>query len=56
MGITQILKNRENKGTTLSEHIWKLKNEGKTYNISWEVIAKLQSFNPSTKQCNLCLT
>ena len=48
--------NRENNGTTLSEHIWKLKDESKSYEISWEIIAKKQAFNPSNKQCKLCLT
>ena len=48
--------NRENNGTTLSEHIWKLKDESKSYEISWKIIAKKQAFNPSNKQCKFCLT
>ena len=48
--------NNENKeGTSLSNYIWKLKNERTPYNISWKIINRAQSFNPSTKRCNLCL-
>ena len=48
--------NNENKeGTSLSNYIWKLKNSQTQYNISWKIITRSQSFNPSTKRCNLCL-
>ena len=50
------INNREKQGTTLSEHIWKLKDQNLNYNLSWEIITKAQSFNPSTKKCRLCLT
>ena len=49
-------KDRESKGTTLSTHIWKLKDENKNFNINWEVVAKAPPFNPSNKKCRLCLT
>ena len=47
--------NRDNDGTTLSTHIWNLKDEGKDYNISWSVIEKAPEFNPTTRKCTLCL-
>ena len=47
--------NRDNEGTTLSTHIWNLKDEGKDYNISWSVIEKAPEFNPTTRKCTLCL-
>ena len=42
--------------TTLSEHIWDLKEENKNYSISWHIIEKSQAFNPITLQCKLCLS
>ena len=49
-------RHRDNKGTTLSTHIWKLKDEDTNFNISWEVVARARPFNPSNKKCKLCLT
>ena len=41
--------------TTLSSHIWRLKNSNKSFNIKWNIVAKAKEFNPKTKKCNLCL-
>ena len=41
--------------TTLSNHVWDLKNNHKTFNISWSVIDKAPDFNPATGKCRLCL-
>ena len=38
----------------LSKHIWKLKDENKSYTISWKTIDRGRPFNPSTKICQLC--
>ena len=38
----------------LSKHIWKLKDENKSYTISWKIIDRGKSFNPNTKICQLC--
>ena len=43
------------KSTTLSSHIWNLKDRGKNYDIIWHIIGKARAFNPLTKKCNLCL-
>ena len=43
------------KSTTLSTHIWKLKDRDKSFDIKWQIIGKAKSFNPTTKRCNLCL-
>ena len=49
-------KHEEKRGeTTLSDHIWDLKNEEKLYSIKWKVIDRAKTFNPTTKKCNLCL-
>ena len=43
------------KGTTLSKHVWSLKRAGIPYTISWSIQARGDGYNPSSKQCRLCL-
>ena len=45
----------EKNDTTLSSHIWKLKEEGKNYDIKWEIMDRAPNFNPVSKKCRLCL-
>ena len=40
--------------TTLSTHIWKLKEKGSTYKIKWRILDRGKPFNPATKTCELC--
>ena len=40
--------------TTLSSHIWKLKDRGDTFNINWSIVDKGTPFNPTTRICGLC--
>ena len=40
--------------TTLSKHIWSLKNQNKAYTISWSIIGKSDSYQPGSKLCSLC--
>ena len=54
-GHTASFNNRNTDGTTLSTHIWKLKDEGTNYDIHWSVIEKAREFNPTTRKCTLCL-
>ena len=42
-------------GSTLSTHIWKLKDAGTNYDTSWSIIEKAREFNPTTRKCTLCL-
>ena len=42
--------------TTLSSHIWNIKERGSTYTLSWQIIDRGKTYNPATKTCNLCLT
>ena len=41
--------------TTLSKYIWKLKREGASYNLDWEILSRAKVFNPVTRTCSLCL-
>ena len=40
--------------TTLSQHIWNLKAEGKEYSLSWKIIGRAKPFNPTSGLCQLC--
>jgi hypothetical protein len=41
--------------TTLSKHIWKLKEKGIKYKITWRFLKQLDTYNPASGKCNLCL-
>ena len=43
------------KSTTLSTHVWNLKDSDKQYNIKWNIIDRASEFNPVTRKCRLCL-
>ena len=47
--------NREQKGTTLSAHIWELKDKGIAHEVTWSILATASGYNTTTKQCRLCL-
>ena len=49
-------RNRENDCTTLSTHVWSLKDSNLNFYINWEIAATAEPFNPATKKCQLCLT
>ena len=40
--------------TELSKHIWKLKDGGIEYTISWKIVDRGRPFNPVSKTCQLC--
>ena len=42
--------------TTLSTHIWNIKQRGSTYTIDWKTLDRGSTYNPATKTCNLCTT
>ena len=46
-------KNRNN--TSLSAHVWELKDKNLNYSLKWDFIETAQTFNPITKKCRLCL-
>ena len=47
----------ENKrhSTTLSQHIWTLKDNNIQYSMKWKIIAKGSAYSTSSKCCNLCI-
>ena len=40
--------------TTLSQHIWRLEDEQKTYTIDWKLIDRGHPFSPVSGLCQLC--
>ena len=49
-------RNKEVKGTTLSKYIWKLKEDGKNFEINWKIFCNAKPFSPVNEQCALCTT
>ena len=47
-------RNQQHK-TTLSTHVWRLKDKGRPYRVSWTILARARGFNTSTGVCRLCL-
>ena len=47
-------KEKEKNDTTLSAHIWKIKERGSSYSLKWKILDRGQVFNPATKTCQLC--
>ena len=42
-------------GTTLSRHIWELKDQNIPYSISWSIKEKCKPYIAGAKDCNLCI-
>ena len=40
--------------TTLSSHIWAIKDRGEEYELDWKLIGRAQPFSPISGNCNLC--
>ena len=56
----QTFKNASRRAETcLSSYIWELKEkgqeEGRDFNIKWELVGRAGTYSPSTDQCKLCL-
>ena len=48
-------RHRHQPGTRLSSHVWKLKDQGSPYTISWAILSRASSYNPTSRMCRLCL-
>ena len=42
--------------TSLSEHIWKLKESNTDPTVTWKILEKAQLYSPTSGKCNLCTT
>ena len=51
----QSIKFRDKNQTTLSKHIWSLKDRGKEFKISYKIIGRGIPYSPKFKSCNLCI-
>ena len=41
---------------SLSEYIWKLKENNTDHKVTWKILEKAQPYTPTTVKCNLCTT
>ena len=41
--------------TELSEHVWRLKEAGLPFKITWKFLKQTSPYNPVSGRCNLCL-
>ena len=46
-------RNREH-ATTLSSYIWKLKDQGLTPSVRYEVLGRAKAYSPTNGKCDLC--
>ena len=46
---------RDQPGTRLSAHVWEVKDKGHTYSITWPILARASSYNPSSRMCRFFL-
>ena len=48
-------KERDRNNTSLSAHVWELKERNINYTLKWDFIESAPTFNPVSKKCRLCL-
>jgi hypothetical protein len=41
--------------TTLSAHVWRLKEAGRPHTVTWRVLTRAPAYNTTTHMCRLCL-
>ena len=42
--------------TEISKEVWKVKDQGGTFNIKWSIIGHAPAYNPASKKCCLCIS
>ena len=47
--------NKYRNSTSLSQHVWVLKDQGIDFSIQWSIQRKATEYQNTTKRCNLCL-
>ena len=52
---TDMRKVKNRTKSCLSAHIWNLKDNGKSFTVSWKLKDRATSYNPTTKKCRICL-
>ena len=49
-------RHRHQPGTRISDHVWKLKGKESPFTITWQILSRASSFDPSSGLCCLCLS
>ena len=47
--------NRKYASTEIAKEIWRIKDQGGTYDVKWGIIGHAPGYNPTSKRCSLCL-
>ena len=42
--------------TEISKEIWRIKDQGGSYNVKWSIVQQAPAYNPASKRCHLCIT
>ena len=42
--------------TTLSQYIWKMKEEGEPFEVKWNLLSRSRPYVCGTRKCDLCIT
>ena len=42
--------------SSLAGYVWKLKDEGREFDVRWKILQQHTTFNPTTNSCRLCLS
>ena len=53
---TKSFKNAKySKETELSKYVWKLKENGRKFNLKWSILKRAAAYSPGGKRCALCI-
>ena len=42
--------------SSLAGYVWKLKDEGREFDVRWKILQQHTTFNPTNNSCRLCLS
>ena len=48
--------NRDYAKCEIAKEVWRIKDQGGSFNINWSIIGYAPPYNPTSKKCNLCLS
>ena len=53
---TYSFNHREAAKCEIANEVWRIKDQGGTYNIDWSILGHAAAYNPASNKCNLCLS
>ena len=49
-------RNRKYAKCEIAKEVWRIKDQGGSFNITWRIIRNASAYNPVARKCNLCLS